>query len=118
MLIENLKSILYLLFNLIYSFSFNEVKDAYEAKHNKLLKPIFRHENKLYPPKGAICHYYGHKLTMIKLRNYFDIYKCINPKYSHYKPKLKNLSKDNKQNINKIPLPFLYITSHVSLRLP
>ena len=35
--------------------SFNQAKAAYEAKHGKPLKPVFRHKGKDYPPKGTDC---------------------------------------------------------------
>lgn len=103
---------------------FDEAKAAYAAKHNKPLKPVFRHEGKVYPPKGTVrphcgathdylsynngdkrtqirckvcektfstqktysqqvvrkCPHCGSKLSLIKSRNHFDIYKCSNPK--------------------------------------
>ena len=38
---------------------FDEAKAAYAAKHNKPLKPVFRHEGKVYPPKGTVCPHCG-----------------------------------------------------------
>ena len=135
---------------------FDEAKANYEAKHNKSLKPVFRHEGKVYPPKGTVCphcgatHEYlsynngnkrtqirckvcektfstqksysqqvirkcphcGSKLSMIKSRNHFDIYKCMNPKCSHYKAELKKLSKEDKAKYKQNPSAFSlhYIT--------
>lgn len=135
---------------------FDVAKSAYEAKHNKPLKPVFRHDGKIYPPKGTVCPhcgatheylsynngnkrtqirckvcektfstqksysqqvvrkcpYCGHKLSMIKSRNHFDIYKCMNPKCSHYKSELKKLSKEDKAKYKRNPSAFSlhYIT--------
>lgn len=38
---------------------FDVAKSAYEAKHNKPLKPVFRHDGKIYPPKGTVCPHCG-----------------------------------------------------------
>lgn len=135
---------------------FDEAKAVYELKHNKPLKPVFRHEGKSYPPKGTVCphcgatHEYlsynngdkrtqirckvcektfstqktysqqivrkcphcGSKLSLIKSRNHFDIYKCTNPKCSHYKAELKKLSKEDKAKYKQNPSAFSlhYIT--------
>lgn len=135
---------------------FDEAKAIYELKHNKPLKPVFRHEGKSYPPKGTVCphcgatHEYlsynngdkrtqirckvcektfstqktysqqivrkcphcGSKLSLIKSRNHFDIYKCTNPKCSHYKAELKKLSKEDKAKYKQNPSAFSlhYIT--------
>ena len=58
------------------------------------------------------CPYCGHKLSMIKSRNHFDIYKCMNPKCSHYKSELKKLSKEDKAKYKRNPSAFSlhYIT--------
>lgn len=135
---------------------FNQAKKDYEAKHNKTLKPVSRHEGKPCPPKGTVCphcgatHEYlsynngnkktqirckvcektfstqknysqqivrkcphcGSKLSLIKSRNHFDIYKCMNPKCSHYKAQLKKLSKEDKVKYKQYPSAFSlhYIT--------
>ncbi|BFK22704.1 hypothetical protein F300043A5_09990 [Massilimicrobiota timonensis] len=91
---------------------FDEAKAAYVAKHNKPLKPVFRHEGKVYPPKGTVCPHCGSKLSLIKSRNHFDIYKCSNPKCSHYKKELKKLSKEDKAKYKQNPSAFSlhYIT--------
>ena len=49
---------------------------------------------------------------MIKSRNHSDIYKCINPKCSHYKSELKKLSKEDKARYKRNPSAFSlhYIT--------
>ena len=39
--------------------SFNQAKAIYESKHNKPLKPVFRHKDKVYPPDGTICPHCG-----------------------------------------------------------
>lgn len=136
--------------------SFNQAKAAYEAKHGKPLKPVFRHKGKDYPPKGTVCPhcgatheylsfnngdkrtqirckvcektfstqksysqqvvrkcpYCGSKLSLIKSRNHFDIYKCMNPKCSHYKAELNKLSKEDKAKYKRNPSAFSlhYIT--------
>ena len=58
------------------------------------------------------CPYCGHKLSLIKSRNHFDVYKCMNPKCSHYKAELKKLSKEDKAKYKKNPSAFSlhYIT--------
>ena len=33
---------------------FDQAKAAYELKHNKPLKPVFRHAGKTYPPQGTV----------------------------------------------------------------
>lgn len=136
--------------------SFDEARAAYEAKHNKPLKPVFRHKGKDYPAKGTVCphcgatHEYlsfnngqkksqikckvcektfsteksysqqvvrkcpfcGKKLTLIKSRSSFDIYKCMSPKCSHYRAELKKLSKEDRKNYKQTPSAFSlhYIT--------
>ena len=136
--------------------SFDEARVAYEAKHNKPLKPVFRHKGKDYPAKGTVCphcgatHEYlsfnngqkksqikckvcektfsteksysqqvvrkcpfcGKKLTLIKSRSSFDIYKCMSPKCSHYRAELKKLSKEDRKNYKQTPSAFSlhYIT--------
>lgn len=136
--------------------SFDEARAAYEAKHNKPLKPVFRHKGKDYPDKGTVCphcgatHEYlsfnngqkksqikckvcektfsteksysqqvvrkcpfcGKKLTLIKSRSSFDIYKCMSPKCSHYRAELKKLSKEDRKNYKQTPSAFSlhYIT--------
>ena len=39
------------------------------------------------------CPFCGRKLSFVKSREHFDIYKCTNPNCSHYKNELKKLSK-------------------------
>lgn len=58
------------------------------------------------------CPHCGNKLTLIKSRNDFDIYKCMNPKCKHYKQQLKNLSKEDKKLYKLRPSTFSlhYIT--------
>lgn len=136
--------------------SFDKAKAAYEAKHNKPLKPVFRHKGKVYPAKGTVCPHCGatheylsfnngqkksqikckvcektfstvksysqqvvrkcpfcsKKLTLIKSRSSFDIYKCMNPKCSHYKAELKKLSKEDREKYKQNPSAFSlhYIT--------
>lgn len=136
--------------------SFKQAKSDYESKHNKPLKPVFRHAGKDYPSIGTFCphcgasHKYlsfnngqkksqirckvcektfstdksyshqivrkcphcGHKLSLIKSRNHFDIYKCMNPKCSHYKSELRKLSKEDKKKYKETPYSFSlhYIT--------
>ena len=92
--------------------SFDEAKANYEAKYNKPLKPVFRHKGKDYPVKGTVCPHCGCKLSLIKSRNSFDIYKCTNPKCSHYKSELKKLSKEDKKKYKQNPSAFSlhYIT--------
>lgn len=38
---------------------FHEARAAYEAKHARDLKPVFRKEGKVYPDKGTICPHCG-----------------------------------------------------------
>ena len=92
--------------------SFDEAKANYEAKYNKPLKPVFRHKGKDYPVKGTVCPHCGCKLSLIKSRNSFDIYKCTNPKCSHYKSEPKKLSKEDKKKYKQNPSAFSlhYIT--------
>ena len=71
MLTEDSMFILYLLLNLNIvhplpvvepehlPVSFNQAKAIYESKHNKPLKPVFRHKDKVYPPDGTICPHCG-----------------------------------------------------------
>ena len=91
---------------------FNQAKKDYEAKHNKTLKPVSRHQGKPCPSKGTVCPHCGSKLSLIKSRNHFDIYKCMNPKCSHYKAQLKKLSKEDKVKYKQYPSAFSlhYIT--------
>ena len=58
------------------------------------------------------CPYCGNKLSFVKSRSSFDIYKCTNPKCSHYKNELKNLSKEDKKKYKENPSAFSlhYIT--------
>lgn len=136
--------------------SFNQAKIAYEAKHHRSLKPVFRKANKVYPSKSTVCphcganHLYlsfnngdkqsqirckvcertfsisksysqqvvrkcpycGNKLSFIKSRQHFDIYKCINKKCPHYLSELKQLSSEDKQRYKQTPSAFSlhYIT--------
>lgn len=136
--------------------SFHEAKAAYEEKHHKPLKPVFRHSGKTYPSDGSVCphcgatHIYlsfnngnkatqirckvcehtfstlktysqqvirkcphcGNKLTLIKSRDHFDVYKCYNKKCRHYKDELKNMSKEDKKTYKQNPSTFSlhYIT--------
>lgn len=130
--------------------SFSEAIAIYEKKHHKPLKPVFRHEGKIYPSKDTVCPhcgatheylsfnngnkrtqirckvcentfstqknysqqivrkcpYCGSKLSLIKSRNHFDIYKCMNPRCSHYKAELKKLSKEDKTKYKQNPSSF------------
>ncbi|MEI3327495.1 MAG: hypothetical protein V8R64_14030 [Thomasclavelia sp.] len=129
--------------------SFDEARAAYEAKHNKPLKPVFRHKGTVCPHCGATheylsfnngqkksqikckvcektfsteksysqqvvrkCPFCGKKLTLIKSRSSFDIYKCMSPKCSHYRAELKKLSKEDRKNYKQTPSAFSlhYIT--------
>lgn len=58
------------------------------------------------------CPYCGRKLSLIKTRNGFDIYKCENPKCPHYKAELGKLSKEDKKKYKQQPHSFSlhYIT--------
>lgn len=58
------------------------------------------------------CPYCNHKITFIKSRKDFDIYKCMNKKCSHYKSQLKQLSKEDKIKYKSNPSAFSlhYIT--------
>ena len=38
---------------------FDQAKAAYELKHNKPLKPVFRNAGKTYPPQGTVCPHCG-----------------------------------------------------------
>lgn len=55
--------------------SFDEAKATYEAKHNKPLKTVLRNEDKYYSAKGIVCPHCGCKLSLIKSKSSFDIYK-------------------------------------------
>lgn len=58
------------------------------------------------------CPYCHSNLSLIKSRDNFDIYKCMNPNCNHYKSELKNLSKEDKQKYKTTPSAFSlhYIT--------
>lgn len=58
------------------------------------------------------CPHCGNKLSLIKSRNDFDIYKCTNPRCKHYKQQLKNLSNEDKKLYKQRPSAFSlhYIT--------
>lgn len=47
--------------------SFVRAKASYESKHNKPLKPVFRHHGKVYPSKGTVCPHCGSKLSLVSL---------------------------------------------------
>lgn len=58
------------------------------------------------------CPHCGNKLSLIKNRDGFDIYKCSNKKCSHYLQQRKHLSKDDKRKYKANPSAFSlhYIT--------
>lgn len=58
------------------------------------------------------CPHCGCKLSFIRSRSTFDIYKCTNPKCPHYKNELKKLSKEDKKKYKQNPSAFSlhYIT--------
>ena len=58
------------------------------------------------------CPHCGHKLTYIKSREHFDVYKCRNKKCPHYLNELKQLSMSDKERYKKEPSAFSlhYIT--------
>lgn len=58
------------------------------------------------------CPYCGRKLSLIKTREHFDIYKCMNKHCPHYKAELKKLSKEDKKKYKHQPSAFSlhYIT--------
>lgn len=58
------------------------------------------------------CPHCGNKLSLIKSRNHFDIYKCMNRKCPHFRQELNNLSPQDKQRYIIEPSAFSlhYIT--------
>ena len=58
------------------------------------------------------CPYCGNKLSLIKKRNGFDVYKCTSKKCPHYKNELRRLSSEDKKKHKKNPHLFSlhYIT--------
>ncbi len=58
------------------------------------------------------CPHCGRKLTLIKSRDGFDVYKCQNSRCSHYKSELKKLTKEDKKKYKVNPSKFSlhYIT--------
>lgn len=58
------------------------------------------------------CPHYGNKLSLVKSRNDFDIYKCMNRKCPHYKQELHKLSPEDRRRYKSNPSAFSlhYIT--------
>lgn len=58
------------------------------------------------------CPHCGNKLSLVKSRNDFDIYKCINHKCPHYKQELHKLSPEDRKRYKPNPSAFSlhYIT--------
>lgn len=58
------------------------------------------------------CPHCGNKLSLIRSRQHFDVYKCMNHKCPHYKQELKNLSTEDRKRYKQDPSAFSlhYIT--------